>query len=166
MRQVALRWRERAMPSKSATKAQSPRLEDQLCFAVYQASHAFTRLYRQVLAELGLTYPQYLVMLVLWEQDGLSVKALGERLMLDSGTLTPLLKRLEASGLIRRQRSKEDERQLLLALTEQGEALRAKGRCVPGEMAASIDDAGVVDGALLAQLDRLRAALQKAIGSD
>lgn len=166
MRRVALRGRERAMPSKSATKAQSPRLEDQLCFAVYQASHAFTRLYRRVLSELGLTYPQYLVMLVLWEQDGLSVKALGERLMLDSGTLTPLLKRLEASGLIRRQRSKEDERQLLLWLTEQGEALRAKGRCVPDEMAASIDDAGVVDGTLLAQLDRLRGALQKAVGSD
>ena len=144
----------------------SPRLEDQLCFAVYQAGHAFTRLYRQVLAELGLTYPQYLVMLVLWERDGLSVKALGERLMLDSGTLTPLLKRLEAAGLVTRRRSREDERQVVLLLTEQGDALRAKGRCVPGEMAAAIGDASPADGALLAQLGRLRAALLAAAEVD
>lgn len=149
-----------------AIRLDTPRLEDQLCFAVYQAGHAFTRVYRQVLAELGLTYPQYLVMLALWERDGLSVKALGERLMLDSGTLTPLLKRLEAAGLITRRRSREDERQVLLLLTAEGEALRAKGRCVPAEMAAAIGDAVAPDGSLLAQLDRLRGALVKASGSD
>lgn len=153
------------MAANATQGGEMPRLEDQLCFGVYQLGHAFTRLYRQVLAELGLTYPQYLVMLVLWERDGLSVKALGERLLLDSGTLTPLLKRLETAGLIRRARSRDDERQVLLRLTEQGEALRAKGRCVPGEMAAALDDDAAVDGALLAQLDRLRAALLKAAGS-
>lgn len=140
----------------------TPRLEAQLCFSVYQAGHAFTRLYRSVLAELGLTYPQYLAMLVLWERDGIGVKALGERLMLDSGTLTPLLKRLEAAGLIRRERSREDERQLLLHLTEKGEALREKGRCVPGAMADAIGDAIAPAGELIAQLGKLRDALLKA----
>ncbi|PTM42197.1 MarR family transcriptional regulator [Bosea sp. 124] len=152
------------MTAKKVPERRSPRLEEQLCFAVYQTGHAFTRLYRSILADLGLTYPQYLVMLVLWERDGLSVKALGERLALDSGTLTPLLKRLEASGLIRRARSREDERQVLLHLTEAGEALREKGGCVPEAMGRAIGAAVNPDRRLLSDLEALRDALLKAAG--
>src|SRR5213595_3505029 len=97
------------------------RLDNQLCFAVYSTAHAFNRVYKPLLDSLGLTYPQYLVMLVLWERDGVPVKEIGDRLFLDSGTLTPLLKRLEAAGLIKRRRSKQDERQVLTALTAEGE---------------------------------------------
>lgn len=104
----------------------TPRLDDQLCFALYAATRAMTRAYRPALEALELTYPQYLVMLVLWEGDDLSVSALGERLMLDSGTLTPLLKRLEQRGLIARSRADEDERRVQIVLTEQGRALRAR----------------------------------------
>jgi DNA-binding MarR family transcriptional regulator len=152
----------RKVPELKVPERRSPRLEEQLCFAVYQTGHAFTRLYRSILADLGLTYPQYLVMLVLWDCDGLGVKAVGERLSLDSGTLTPLLKRLEASGLIRRERSREDERQVLLHLTERGEALREKGICVPEAMGQAIGGAVSPDGRLLADLARLREALLKA----
>src|ERR671930_548385 len=107
------------------------KLSNQLCFAVYSTAHAFNRVYKPLLDALGLTYPQYLVMLVLWERDGVPVKDIGERLFLDSGTLTPLLKRLEANELIRRTRSTEDERQVLIALTAKGEALKEKARAVP-----------------------------------
>jgi DNA-binding MarR family transcriptional regulator len=154
------------VPETGKATPGGPRLEEQLCFAVYQAGHAFTRLYRSVLAELGLTYPQYLVMLVLWEEDGLPVKAVGERLGLDSGTLTPLLKRLEASGLLRRERGRKDERQVLLHLTEKGDGLRAKGRCVPEVMGGAIGAAVRPDGSLLAELSALREALLKAAGQD
>jgi len=144
----------------------TPRLEEQLCFAVYLAGHAFNRMYRTVLADLGLTYPQYLVMLVLWERDGLSVKAIGERLMLDSGTLTPLLKRLEASGLIARERSRQDERQVRLLLTQAGEALRRKGACVPDAMGCAIggdpEDGARLMGQLLALRDSLLKAAERA----
>lgn len=109
-------------------------LDNQLCFKLYAASRAVIRAYKPMLDELGLTYPQYLVMLVLWEWHATpppqaTVKALGERLLLDSGTLTPLLKRLEQLGLVRRRRSSSDERELCLALTAAGEALR--GRVLP-----------------------------------
>src|SRR3954471_163227 len=104
------------------------RLDNQLCFAVYAAAHAFGRAYRTLLGRHELTYPQYLVLLVLWEQDGLSVKEIGNRLFLDSGTLTPLLKRMEAAQLIKRTRSAEDERQVLVTLTGQGAVLRDKAR--------------------------------------
>ena len=107
------------------------RLDDQLCFAVYAAAQAFNRLYRPLLARLGLTYPQYLVLLALWEQDGLSLGAIGARLGLDSGTLTPLLKRLERVGLVRRRRHSGDERRLLVELTPQGAALRREAEAVP-----------------------------------
>lgn len=100
-----------------------PRLDDQLCFALYAATRAMTRAYRPALEALQITYPQYLVMLVLWEQDDLSVSALGERLMLDSGTLTPLLKRLEQRGLLTRRRADEDERRVQVVLTDEGRAL-------------------------------------------
>src|SRR5947209_6616566 len=112
-------------------------LGDQLCFAVYSTAHAFNRFYKPLLERLGLTYPQYLVMLVLWERDGVAVKDIGERLFLDSGTLTPLLKRMEQAGLVKRTRSSEDERQVLVALTAQGQALKDKARAVPMSILAS-----------------------------
>ncbi|MEO9298271.1 MarR family winged helix-turn-helix transcriptional regulator [Devosia alba] len=106
-------------------------LDSMLCFAVYAAGHAFTRFYKPRLDALGLTYPQYLVFLVLWETDGLTVKGLGDKLFLDSGTITPLVKRLETRGLLRRQRDAVDERQVRVFLTPEGQALREKALAVP-----------------------------------
>ena len=114
------------------TADQALLLDNQLCFALYSASLAMTKLYKPLLDELGLTYPQYLAMLVLWERDGLMVSELGERLGLDSGTLTPLLKRLEAAGLIARVRAVEDERRVHLTLTAAGRRLKARAAKVPG----------------------------------
>lgn len=107
------------------------KLDSMLCFAVYAAGHAFNRFYKPRLDALGLTYPQYLVFLVLWEGDDLTVKALGERLLLDSGTITPLLKRLEARGLVVRRRDAEDERQVRVLLTDAGKALREQALSIP-----------------------------------
>ena len=106
-------------------------LGNQLCFAIYSTAHAFNRVYKPLLDRLGLTYPQYLVMLVLWEGDGLTVGDIGERLQLDSGTLTPLLKRLEAMGLLDRSRDPSDERQVRVRLTNAGRALQKKARNIP-----------------------------------
>lgn len=106
-------------------------LDNQLCFALYSASLAMTKLYKPLLEALGLTYPQYLVMLVLWESDGLSVSGLGERLSLDSGTLTPLLKRMEQAGLLQRQRSEQDERRVQVFVTQRGAQLKAQAAKVP-----------------------------------
>ena len=114
-------------------------LGNQLCFAIYSTAHAFNRVYKPLLDRLGLTYPQYLVMLVLWERDGVPLRDIGEKLFLDSGTLTPLLKRLEAAQLVRRTRSTEDERQVLIALTPQGHALKEKARAVPQSILAASD---------------------------
>jgi DNA-binding MarR family transcriptional regulator len=110
-------------------------LDEQLCFALYSASRAVTRAYAPLLEPLGLTYPQYLVLLVLWERDGVPIKQLGERLALDSGTLTPLLKRLAAQGLVERRRGEDDERVVRIHLTAAGRALRSKARKVPMELA-------------------------------
>lgn len=112
-------------------------LDHQLCFALYSASHAMTRVYQPLLAPLGLTYPQYLVMLVLWEQDGVGVGQVGERLQLDSGTLTPLLKRLEAAGLVQRLRDAGDERRVRLQLTAAGRRLRRRAEAIPNALAAA-----------------------------
>ncbi|MDB5872844.1 MAG: MarR family transcriptional regulator [Ramlibacter sp.] len=106
-------------------------LDNQLCFALYSTSLAMTKLYKPLLDEMGLTYPQYLAMLVLWERDGLMVSELGERLYLDSGTLTPLLKRLEAAGLIARIRAVQDERRVHITLTAAGRKLKARARKIP-----------------------------------
>lgn len=114
-------------------------LEQQLCFALYSASRAVTARYRPLLDELGLTYPQYLVLLALFERDGRSVKELGEELRLDSGTLSPLLKRMEAAGLLRRARSAEDERSVRVELTEAGAALRSRVAEVPAGLFAGTD---------------------------
>ena len=106
-------------------------LKDQLCFSLYAASRSVTALYRPLLDELGLTYPQYLVLLVLWERGESPVKDLGAALQLDYGTLSPLLKRLEANGLVRRARRADDERSVAVALTEEGLALRDRALSVP-----------------------------------
>ena len=122
------------MPSHSTPHTPSPailRLDNQVCFALYSASLAMTKLYKPLLDRIGLTYPQYLVMLVLWEQDGVTVSELGERLFLDSGTLTPLLKRMEQSGLVTRQRSAEDERRVEVRLTSDGKKLKTRAASVP-----------------------------------
>lgn len=124
-------------PTAAASNANWLALDHQLCYALYAASLTMTKLYKPMLAPLGLTYPQYLVMLALWEGDDLPVSALGERVSLDSGTLTPLLKRLEASGLIARQRDVADERRVRVSLTPAGRALKAQARSVPRQMAAA-----------------------------
>jgi len=128
------------------------RLDAMLCFAIYAAGHAFTRFYKPRLDALGLTYPQYLVFLVLWEQDDITVKALGEHLFLDSGTITPLLKRLEARGLIQRRRDAEDERQVRVLLTDAGRDLRAKALAIPLAV-------GKASGMTMVQADDLRTEL-------
>jgi MarR family transcriptional regulator, organic hydroperoxide resistance regulator len=137
-------------------------LGNQLCFAIYSTAHAFNRVYKPLLDQLGLTYPQYLVMLVLWERDGVPLKDIGERLFLDSGTLTPLLKRLEAASLVKRTRSTEDERQVLIALTSQGQALREKARAVPDAIlaasACSLTELSAMKNQLVTLRDRLNAA--------
>ena len=110
------------------------RLDRQLCFALYSASRAITRAYAPLLEPLGLTYPQYITLLVLWEEDGISVKHLGKRLGLDSATLTPMLKRLEHQGSILRRRDPDDERVVRIGLTRSGRALEAKARRVPAAL--------------------------------
>lgn len=139
---------------------EAPRtLDGQLCFALYSANLAMGKLYRQLLADLDLTYPQYLVMLVLWEGDGITVSELGERLFLDSATLTPLLKRLQAAGLVQRTRGIRDERQVIVTLTDEGRGLREKAGRVPVDVfcatGCEIDE---VVG-LKSQLEKLRAGL-------
>jgi DNA-binding MarR family transcriptional regulator len=130
------------------------RLDDQLCFALYAASRAMTATYRDLLAALGLTYPQFLVMLVLWQADGVTVSELGKRLQLDSGTLTPLLKRLEQAGLVTRQRNADDERELAVSLTDDGHALRQEARAIPGQILCRT-------GLEVAQAVQLRGELQE-----
>jgi DNA-binding MarR family transcriptional regulator len=109
-------------------------IDSQLCFALYSASRAMTAAYRPILAELKLTYPQYLVLLVLWEHEPVTVRSLGERLRLDSGTLSPLLKRLEANGFVRRERSTDDERLVEVTLTPAGRRLEETAQCIPAEL--------------------------------
>ena len=120
------------MASQKLTTDQALLLDNQLCFAMYSTSLAMTKLYKPLLEELGLTYPQYLVMLVLWERDGLMVSELGERLYLDSGTLTPLLKRMETAGLVARIRAVDDERRVHISLTTAGRKLKTKAAKIPG----------------------------------
>jgi MarR family transcriptional regulator, organic hydroperoxide resistance regulator len=148
------------MRSKSAarrTAANDPRalqrLDRQLCFALYSSSLVMTKLYKPVLGALGLTYPQYLVLLVLWETDAIGVGELGERLYLDSGTLTPLLKRMEAAGLLTRERAAADERRVIVSLSAAGRALRRRCQRVPIEVACAT-------GCKLTELTELTAQLQ------
>lgn len=137
-------------------------LDNQVCFALYAANRAVTSRYRPLLTELGLTYPQYLVMMVLWEANkaGRTVRVsdLGERLRLDSGTLTPLLKRLETGGLVRRARSAQDERVVTVSLTDAGQALRERAKAIPGKLLCGI---GIDSERVLALRDELRQLLNQ-----
>lgn len=134
------------------------KLENQICFMVYAAAREITKQYRPLLEELDVTYPQYLALLVLWEKNELSVKELGEKLYLDSGTLTPMLKRMEAHKLIIRQRSKQDERSVIVSLTEKGESLRGKAACIPGALLENMNIYGP-------ELDQLKKTLGKVLNS-
>lgn len=142
------------------------RLDSQICFSLQAASRAFNGVYRVILKDLGLTYPQYLVLLVLWEQGELPVKKLGEHLRLDSGTLSPLLKRLESAGLVRRERSARDERSVEVRLTEEGVALRERAERVPRRIVAATSFDVDEISALRARLDQLTSALDAAVHAE
>ncbi|MBP2235201.1 DNA-binding MarR family transcriptional regulator [Sinorhizobium kostiense] len=129
-------------------------LGQQLCFAVYSAAHAFNRAYKPLLDRFGLTYPQYLVLLALWQQDAMTVKRIGEELGLDSGTLSPLLKRLEAAGYVRRLRDPADERQVIVSLTASGRNLKAEAFKILAEI-------GKASGCSLEEIGELRDALHR-----
>ncbi|MGY1425173.1 MarR family winged helix-turn-helix transcriptional regulator [Lysobacter sp. A289] len=135
-------------------------LDHQVCFGLYAASNLITRRYRPLLAELGLTFPQYLVMLVLWESEPLAVSAIGERLHLDSGTLTPLLKRLEAGGLVVRRRDVADERRVLISLTDEGRALRTPAQGIPEAFRRNVSFSAADTEPLAESLNQLIAALK------
>jgi DNA-binding MarR family transcriptional regulator len=137
-------------------------LDNQLCFTIYACSREFTKLYQPHLDKIGLTYSQYLVMIVLWERQQCTVKELGEALFLDSGTLTPLLKRLQAAGLILRERSLQDERKVLISLTEKGWALQTEAACIPGKMAEGTMLSADEFVALLGQFKDLLARVHEA----
>jgi DNA-binding MarR family transcriptional regulator len=141
-------------------------LHNQLCFALYSASHAMTRTYKPMLDKLGLTYPQYLVMLVLWEQDGVLVKDIGSLLFLDSGTLTPLLKRLESAGLVERKRDKIDERQVRISLTDAGRTLRTAAEEVPKQILCASGQSVEDLLRIRSELGTVRDALLKGLGQE
>ncbi len=138
----------------------SLKLGNQLCFAIYAADHAFTAAYKPLLDPLGLTYPQYLVLLVLWEEEGLRVKEIGQRLHLDSGTLTPVLKRLEKAGFVRRRRDAQDERQVRVELTDKGWETRTKALEVPRAMICALGQPEPELQELKRAVDQLQAALR------
>lgn len=133
------------------------KLDNQLCFLLYASSRAVTKKYRPLLERIDLTYPQYLVMLVLWEEDGIPVKHITSRLFLDTGTLTPLLKRLESSGLIKRERKGSDERNVLISLTAEGESLKSKAYQVPLDLLCS-------SGLNMDEFIRIREELRNLLG--
>ncbi|MGC4240893.1 MAG: MarR family transcriptional regulator [Herbaspirillum sp.] len=133
-------------------------LDNQLCFAMYSASLAMTKAYKKILAPLEITYPQYLVMLVLWEKDGITVSELGTRLFLDSGTLTPLLKRMESMGLLHRNRDAGDERRVVVSLSDGGRALREKAKAVPQQMSCMLPALDQIK-ALVVELKQVRKGL-------
>jgi len=136
-------------------------LDNQLCFALHSTSLLMTKAYKPLLQALGLTYPQYLAMLVLWQQDGLTVGEISHKLLTDPGSLTPLLKRLEGEGLLKRTRSREDERVVLVQLTDQGRALQEQAKRVPPCIQAASGQSSERLRQLQADLLELRAQLQK-----
>jgi DNA-binding MarR family transcriptional regulator len=148
--------------SKPGPKSEDAlRFSDFLCFAIYSASHAFNRVYKPLLDELGLTYPQYLVMVLLWEHDDQTVGSLGERLFLESSTLTPLLKRLETFGHVKRSRDPADERQVRIGLTQKGRLLRQKAVEIPR---CILEASGLKTGELKrlqSEIIALRSALER-----
>lgn len=139
------------------SSATSTDLDGQVCFALYRASHTLTAVYRELLRPLGLTYPQYLVMLALWEGDGIPVRELSERVCLDSGTISPLLRRLTAHGLVTRTRDRRDERRVVIRLTERGSALRREAPAIQRRLLRSTG----LDTQELTTLRRLSAKLSK-----
>jgi DNA-binding MarR family transcriptional regulator len=149
------------MDSKQTPASRTPQLDEQLCFALYSTSLAMSKVYRKLLKKMGITYSQYLVLMVLWEQDEQTVSGIGERLLLDSATLTPLLKRMEQADLVQRVRALGDERQVIVSLTGHGSALRKEAAAFPPQLlcasGCSLQD--VV--ALKQQLDALRDNLAK-----
>lgn len=147
------------MDSKPNPLHQVPRLDGQLCFALYSTSLAMSKLYRKLLRQLGLTYSQYLVMMVLWEKDGLTVSEVGERLFLDSATLTPLLKRMEQADLITRTRAACDERQVIIALTGRGDRMRHQAALLPEAILGASRCNQDQLASMKAQLNALRASL-------
>ncbi|HOU40859.1 MAG TPA: MarR family transcriptional regulator [Promineifilum sp.] len=136
------------------------KLENQICFPIYAASRLITREYQPLLDELGLTYPQYLALMVLWEHNGLSVNDIGQKLLLNTNTVTPLLKRMEAQGLVTRQRSADDERRVIVSLTPQGQALQERAAAIPPQLAAGLNADGVDEQALQAMLAQLQKIIQ------
>lgn len=151
----------KARSSSSSLPTQSLELDQQLCFSLYSTMLGLNKVYRGLLKDLGLTYPQYLVMLVLWERDALMVSEIGERLFLDSPTLTPLLKRLEVAGFVARNRSGADERQVIVSLTVAGKRLRERAVAIPGCVAAAMEcSPGEID-TLRSRLTDLRSKLYK-----
>ncbi len=152
------------MPTSAATAQPTPApqllLDHQLCFSLYAASLAMTRRYQPLLAELGLTYPQYIALLALWEHDDVTVSALGDRLALDSGTLTPLLKRMETSGGVTRERDAADERRVRVRLTPAGRALRERAQHIPTSLLAGSGVTATQVRQLTAELQALRQRLE------
>ncbi|MCR2804161.1 MarR family winged helix-turn-helix transcriptional regulator [Paenibacillus soyae] len=138
------------------------KLDNQICFSLYAASREITKLYRPLLQDLGLTYTQYVTMLALWEKDEVTVSALGAKLYLDSGTLTPLLKKLESAGLITRARAKNDERSVIVALTEQGRSLREKAVCIPEKLVSQLNATPEEGAQLLALMHELLSRMKDA----
>jgi DNA-binding MarR family transcriptional regulator len=139
-------------------------LDDHLCYAIYSAGIAIQRVYKPLLDGLGLTYPQYLVLNVLWREDGQTVGGIAEKLALESSTLTPLLKRLEAAGLVRRTRNPENERQVVVALTDEGRALRSRAGCVGESLLAASGQSPAQLGALNQDVRALRDAIYRHTG--
>jgi DNA-binding MarR family transcriptional regulator len=158
--------RAKHVPAQAAGTFPVPRLDQQLCFALYSASGLMTKVYRPLLEPLGLTYPQYLVMLALWERAPSTIGALGEALGLDSATLTPLLKRMEAGGLVTRRRDAADERRVLVEPTARGQALRARMKDVSAALACSVPLSPGEVKALHATLTHLVAGLRNAVTED
>lgn len=151
----------RRMSKKTTSARRVPVLQEQLCFALYSTSLAMTKVYRPLLQELGITYLQYLALMVLWEQDSLTVSEIGEHLLLDSATLTPLLKRMEAAGLVSRSRSRADERQVIVSLTETGSAMKEEARRI---MTTIVDATGCSKQELTQLKDELIALRERLAG--
>lgn len=154
-----------AIPTDPEELAKAIKLDVLICFAAYSASHAFSRFYRPLLDKLGLTYPQFIVMMVLWEKGQTTMKVLTEELMLDSNTLTPLLKKLEAAGLVERSRNKDDERVLDVAATEKGMSLKGEGQRASLALAAATGETleGVLE--LQQRLTKARNNIEKALSA-
>ncbi|MDQ1817044.1 MarR family transcriptional regulator [Massilia sp. CCM 9210] len=149
------------MDDKQTPNNEVPRLDGQLCFSLYSTSLAMSKLYRKLLRKLGLTYSQYLVLMVLWEQNELTVSEIGERLFLDSATLTPLLKRMEQAELLTRIRAASDERQVIISLTEAGSLLREEAKKFPSQLLCAVGCELDQVISMKQQLDVLRSNLNK-----